>query len=180
MSNQTTFSDAGIDPLIATEIMDLLGISQGDLKLSNTLDRLIDVIEHFQGEKNYRGNILRVLDKHYGGEPLQRVWEYVQLTQERAREIKELPKEEFAKDIQDEIEERYLTKENMEKIKKDIVKHKKDIKINEDYIGLTQKAYKASREISDKSRQEKLEKLQTIEKKINKIDSLNKQIDKYQ
>jgi len=165
------------DPLEATEIMDLLGASYIDLDDPKRSGKLEDIIDYFSGRDDKRSKILKIISKNPSN-ALEVVWMWVQLTKERSNKIKSLNKEDFNENIQKEIENEYITKENISLLKEQISSR---IKSETEKQSLAKERIRKEKEgiKIDKLEKDVIEesfnvsKLQDIKRTIDEIESIN-------
>lgn len=114
------------DPLIGTEIIDLLGMSDYEVENPKKYQQLRDVVSHFQADDNRRYSILKILNgKH--GDKLDVLWTYVQLQNEKTRKLQTLNTEDFEPDVAAELTKGYITKDKIKTVKDDIAARKKEL-----------------------------------------------------
>ena len=166
------------DPIEGSEIMELIGANYVDLEDAKRSQMIQDIIGYFSGRKEKRYTILKILAGKQG-DRIEIMWNWVQLTQERSNLIKGLPKEQFTEDVQKEIENEYLTRDNLKILKlqlKDRIKEeeeksdlRKERKEEDKYDKKTQKATEKALDAS---------KLRGIRQKVIKIEEINQILDK--
>lgn len=113
----TDIASLETDPVEGAEVMNLLGVSGDDLNIPGKYSKIKDVISYFKGRRDTRYMILKTISgKH--GEKLDILWTWVQLQQEKEKRISKLNPTDFTEDIQKELEQKILTKENLDTVKK--------------------------------------------------------------
>lgn len=168
-----------LDPIEGSEIMELLGANYIDLEDAKRYQKIKNIIDYFSGREDKRATILKILSGK-SGDGVDIMWSWVQLTQERSNKIKGLPKEHFTEDIQEEIKNEYLTRDNLKILKTQLTKRletekkKNDLrqeqKADERYDKKSQKATEKALDVSE---------LQAIQKKVEEIEQINQELDKY-
>lgn len=109
-----------IDPIQGTELMDLLGVEYYDLESPAKFRKFDEISKHFRGKQNLKGQILKILQKRPFEDKMDAVWRYVQLEKERERIIERLPQDEFAENIQQELKNKYLTRDNLKLLRNQV------------------------------------------------------------
>ncbi len=108
------------DPVESSEIMELLGASFVDIDDPRRHQKLKDIIDHFSGVEDMRHQVLRILAHRPSTDPLETVWTWVQLIQERVQKIQDLNKEMFTEDIAKDIEGEYIIRDKITTLKEHI------------------------------------------------------------
>lgn len=114
------YSSLGFDPIEGTEIMELLDLGLDDTKFHKSYNKIRDIIKYFQGRDDKRKTILKILSSRRHDDKLDAVWTYVQLSNEREAVIGRMNPEDFAENVQEDLKNKYLTKENMKLIKEQV------------------------------------------------------------
>lgn len=118
----------GFDPLVGSEIMNLMGADASKLGIPQSYKRIQDIVQFFGGMKDYRYQILRVLDsraaRNTRGDNMEALWMFVQLQREKEAAIKELNPQDFETDIAQDIVAGHIPLEKKQRISADIEKHK--------------------------------------------------------
>lgn len=82
MSILGKYDDLGIDPIIATELMGILGITVDDLSIPQRFERFKDVAQYIGKFENYPYLIKKLtIAKHV--DKLDHMWEWCQLSKEK-------------------------------------------------------------------------------------------------
>lgn len=170
---------SNLDPIEGSEIMELVGANYVDLEDAKRNQMIQDIIGYFSGREDKRYTILKILSGK-SGDGVDIMWNWVQLIKERNNIIKGLPKEQFTGDIQKEIENEYLTRDNIKILKTQL---KARIKTEEEKGSLKQerkeeekyekKAQKAAEEAMDVS------KLKKLHQQVIEVEEINQILDKY-
>jgi hypothetical protein len=170
-------SSLGVDPIEGAEILDLIGVNYYDFENPKKLNQIQDVVNYFSGKKDKRYQILKVLSGKTVVNRLDTIWTFVELIKERENKIAALNQDDFEPDIQEELKNKYLTRDKIKIIKKDIDNHKKqaeEIKKREmedrQYNKLVDKKLTKAIDVS---------KLIEIEKNVNEIEQLNEMLMAY-
>jgi len=171
------------DPIEFTEMMELLGANYVDTDDPKRYQQLKDIVGYFSGRDDKRHIIFKILNNFYtkggiirnGIDRVDVIWNWVQLTIEREKLTKELPKEQFTEDIQKEIEREYLTKDNIKILKDQLKERIEDENKPEEIEG------KEDNKKGDKATEKavKTSQLQDIQKKVEQIEQINQELDKY-
>lgn len=167
------------DTIEISEIMELMKANYVDLDDPKRHQMIMDIAGYFSGRIDRRETILKVLSGK-SGDGIDILWTWVQLTQERNSRIKGLPKDQFTPDIQKEIENEYLTRDNIKVLKTQLndrlikEKEKGDLrqerKEDEKFSKQAQKATEKALDFSE---------LQDIQRKVSEIEQINQELDKY-
>ena len=175
----TPFSDLNIAPGVGADIMQILGVSATDLNFPKKLQQVQDITNYFKTFKNYREKILDVVltSCHHLGRPsedkIDMVWSYVQLQLERQNKISSLDPNDFEPNVEQEIKNRYLTKENISRVKEDISKRIKQEKgIIEDMQEKKQKTQLEEKRVTQAVAN--LKKYNTITLTLEDVEKINK------
>lgn len=120
----------GIDPIEGAEIMELLSIDPFELEDPKRFYRIKEVITFFQGNDQKRWQILKLLENN-SGDRLERVWTWVQIQTEYTRMIRSLNPKHFTENIQQEIKQEFLTRENLKMLKEQAVKREVEARLQE-------------------------------------------------
>lgn len=91
MSN-LLFSDLGVDPVEGAEIIDHMGITQGELSDPQMFGKVKDIIQYFQGKEDKRFVLNKILAGKGIGDKITHVLGYVTLRKERDQIINNLSK----------------------------------------------------------------------------------------
>lgn len=106
-----------IDPIRGTELMSLLGVEYYDLDSPKKFQMFSDISDYFQGNRDMRFQVLKVISSKPFANKLDMVWGYVQLAKERRDKIRSLNPEHFTEDIQKEIKNEYLGRDSIKFLK---------------------------------------------------------------
>lgn len=117
----------GFDPIIGSEIIELLGLADYEVNNPKKYQQLKDVVDYYATDDNRRFSILKLLAGKQG-EKLDIVWTYVELQREKQAKVQSLNPQDFEKDVAEEITKGYVTKDNIKKVKDDIQKRKEELK----------------------------------------------------
>lgn len=174
-----------MDVIESSEIMELLRASYVDLDDPKRYQMIVDIVKYFSGRKDKRITILKILTgkptyQDQFSDAVDIVWNWVQLTQERSNKIRGLPKEQFTGDIQKEIENEYLTRDNIKILKSQLGERISEGKKKEE---LAKEKKEEEREIEkgDKATEKAVStsQLQEIQKKVEEVEQINKELEKY-
>lgn len=114
-----------IDPLIGTEIMELLGVPPYALDDPKQFKQVHEIVSYFQGRPDYRHRLLSLVQKRPKSDKLDTVWTWLQLQKEREDKIASLNPNLFAPDIAEEIVNGYLTKDAIKRVRENLAEQKR-------------------------------------------------------
>lgn len=167
---QTQF--LGFDPLIGTEIMDLVGADATKLSIPQVYKKISEIINYFGPQANYRLQILKVLDSRMArnsrGDNIDALWIYIQLQKEKEVKLKELDPKDFEEDIAKDIVKGHIPLEKKKRINTDIQKAKELLEKRLRDSQFNVKQGEAMNEVMDAS---KIKKYENTLQEIDKIDS---------
>lgn len=117
MSN---FSDIGIDPIEGAEIFEVLGIYDQDLQDPRRFSMVREIAHYLKGQPNKRFAVNKIMKP--GVDRIEHFWTYIQLRKEMGNRVDGLKNfaTEFTDEIQQEINEGYLSNEAMEKMEREL------------------------------------------------------------
>lgn len=107
------------DPIKASEIVEILGLGPEVFNIPRQFNKIRDVVDYFSPMDNMRYYLLKVVSGK-PGERLDAAWNYVALQREREAILSRFEASEFAPDIEQQLEQKYLTRENMTRIRQDV------------------------------------------------------------
>lgn len=113
------FSSNQLDPLVASEVMELLGSAHYDVNNPRKLNQIRDIVTYFKDKPNHRYQILKVLSNK-SGDKLDILWTYVALQNEKASKTKSLDPELFEADVATELTQGYVSQEKIDQVKENI------------------------------------------------------------
>lgn len=130
MSKQ--FSFLNFDPIIGTDIMNLVGADATKLAVPSFFKRVSDIVAYFGSKPDYRYQILKLLSSkpllytefNTKGDKVDSLWTYVQLQNEKAAKLKEFEPKDFGEDVAKEIVSGHLTIDKKKRINQDIENQK--------------------------------------------------------
>lgn len=99
--------------------MSMLNVDPAHLNIPRTYNKIKDVVDYFTAFPNMRYYLLKVTSGK-PGDKLEHAWNYVALQKEREALLDSFVAEEFAPDIEDQLKDKYLTKDNVARIRQDI------------------------------------------------------------
>jgi len=162
------------DPIYNADVMSAMGIDPNHLQNAGIYGRVKDVLDYFQGRKNPRQEILKLISTKTGN-PLDTVWTYVQLQKEKQARLAKLNPEDFEPDVAEEIVAGHITIAKKQRIRKDIQQRKEKL--------AQQKAQQQNQKLEQKKDNiiEGLssEKLDIYSQVLDEIDSYDKELDFY-
>jgi hypothetical protein len=168
------FNSLNLDPLLATQIIRLLGMREYEINIPQRYNQLRDIVTYLQHSSNPRAEVLKVLSKSYGGDRLDTVWTYIELQKEKDNKIKQLDPKDFEPDIEAELKQGILTKEKVKRVKSDIEIRKQQLKKEQqEQAAHDKKVNQAVGKVFDET------KLAHVQDTIYDIEQLNKELDYY-
>jgi len=170
---ERTFNSLNLDPLIATQVIQLVGMKDYEITNPQRYNQLRDIVTYFQ-DKNARFEILKVLSKNRGMDKLDAVWTYVALQNEKRAKLQTLNPSNFEPDIEQQLKQGVLSRGDMKRVKADIDHKKREIQKQKQ---LDQAFENKKHRVVDKVFDET--KLDSIRDTLYDIEDLNKQLDFY-
>lgn len=162
------------DPVFASEVQGLLGMTFYDVENPRKFRQLQDVIDFFGNNPNARRDILKVLNGKPGMDKLDLLWGYTELQKEYRKRVNDLPKEDFTDDIQEELKRGYITDEKLKIVKQQLKEkikpsrdHKKEDKMQKKELGAVDDAVGAS------------EKHEKILQAIESVENIKREVEAY-
>lgn len=164
------FDTNQLDPLIASEVMELLGSAHYDLNNPKKLNQIRDIVTYFKNVPNHRFKMLKVLSNK-SGDKLDILWTYVALQKEKEEKTKTLNPEHFEPDVASEIAKGYLTEDKMALVRKDLERMKLERKKAEQ---------QEAKELSEKSKAISKIPIEAIEDTLTDLSFINKELKAYE
>lgn len=160
------------DPIKASEIINVLNVDTSRFQIPQYYSKVKEVVDYFSTFPNMRYYLLKVTS----GAPdrLEKAWNYVALQKEREALLNSFTAEEFAPDIEEQLTNKFLTQDNISRIRQDVD---------------TKKQLIAEREVNRKHTAEfhaqkegavKKINLKEVERKLDNLENINKIINKYE
>src|SRR6185369_12247985 len=96
------FNSLNLDPLLATEVIRLVGMRDYEINIPQRYNQLRDIVTFLQASSNPRAEVLKVLSKA-SGDKLDSVWTYVELQKEKHSRLQKLDPRDFEPDIEEQL-----------------------------------------------------------------------------
>lgn len=171
----TPFSDLNIAPGVGADIMRILGVSATDLNFPKKLQQVQDITDYFKNTKNYREKILKITSGKSGDDKIDMAWSYVQLQRERENKISKLDPQDFEPDVVEQIKNKYLTKDKISLLKKDIIN-----KVKQEQVKLQELQVKKAKNQFEESYIQQvmgsLKKFETITLTLEEVEKINQRL----
>jgi len=171
---EPSFTSLNLDPLIATQVIGLLGMKEYEISNPHKYQQLRSIVTYFQTKDNPRFEILKVLSKNPGMDNLTAVWTYVELQTEKQNKLQKLQPDDFQPDIEEQLRKGFMTRDSIKKVQSDLAKRKREL------------AKQKQRETQEQNKIDKVvgkvfdeTKLAEIQDTIYDIENINKQLDFY-
>lgn len=168
------FTSLRIDPIAGTEILDILGLSTYDLDNPKKYSMIREVVEFYKGQ-NARGSILRILSKQPYMDKLDAIWTYVQLQKEKQEKLQQLEPTDFEPDIEEQLKAKYLTKDNLKRVKDEIFK-----KLQEERKRQARQEREDQEYEENKNKALGKVKLESINESLSQVEVINKALEFYE
>lgn len=173
----------------SAEIMALLTVDPSDLVIPAKHRKVQDIIKFFKDKSNIRGQILKVLNRDNREDKVDAVWVWIELQKQRAEKIGALNPEDFVQDVHEQIKSGILTKDNMDKVRRQIKARKEeiakenrglDIERRDQYEQAQEKSRQASSKASQIAEKEaEATRLEEMEQSFDEIEGLTDRINSY-
>ena len=169
-----------IDPIEGSQIMELLSIDPSELEDPKRLYRIKEVTEFFQGNKETRWQILKLLSG-FSGDRLDRVWTWVQIQGEYTRIIRSLNPEQFTEDIQKDLKDEFLTKKNLQMLRGQAMAREAELRIQSHKIEAKRTEDERVEEAEKKAVGEAndLSEIQEVKRNLEELEVLSNQMSQY-
>lgn len=154
-----------LDPIESAEIMELLSAYPIDMVTPGNMAKLQKVVTHFQGMKDKRYQILKLLNGKPTDNKMEVLYTFVQLQQAKKEKISQLDPQDFEPDIVEELAKGYLSKDKRNVLKQDLERSRKE-------AAKLAKMEDRERQTYERSKGKALDKI-----KIDKIDDTLKDLD---
>ena len=166
---------SNLNAIETAEFAELLDLAYYDFDDPKRFGKLREVADYFRNREGKRETILRIIQKSPIKDPLDAVWNWVQLANERTEKINSLPKEMFEENVVEEINKEYIKKDTISRVKdqidKKIVEFEKQKRLKEQQ----QAAELETSKLEKKSVKEAVETSQLLEvkKTLEEVESIN-------
>lgn len=113
----TEITQAFKNPLDGAELMSIIGISADDLNIQGRAGKVQEISRYLETIKNPKYTVLKLVQGKNSADKLEVVWSWVQLQKERERHINQLNPQDFTPDIEEQLRQKYLSRDKMKDIK---------------------------------------------------------------
>lgn len=158
--------------------MRLLSVEQHDLESSVTYQKFKEVYDYFEGRNDGKWQVLKILNRRPNSEKLDTIWNWVQLQQERKQLLSTLPPELLTEDINKEIENQYLTNENIKMLQEQARKRELEARMREAEKKVEKTAL-SEREEQDINAVAPSSVFKDMRASLEALETINQEIDNY-